>query len=214
VVVKDHTDPQYCFPEELPPDDDEIYRKLAEVGAELTAAKGQKKDKGKNKSYHLKAIAMIENPFAEVLYLDSDSIPTRDPEYMFEAPNYKRLGIFATPDYWKTSAGNPIWSIMGVKCRGEWEMETGQMFVDKRLHLDVLWLVRYLLEHHDDEGDWPGYFKYSDGDKDLFRWAMLMLRKRWGVPGRWVAAGALPSNTPSGFCSHTMMQHDAWGEPL
>ena len=44
---------------------------------------------------------------------------------------------------------------------------------------------------------------------------MLALRKRWGVPGRWVGAGALPSGTASGeFCAHTMIQYDSWGEPL
>ncbi|KAK8846871.1 hypothetical protein IAR55_005961 [Kwoniella newhampshirensis] len=166
-------------------------------------------DKGKNKSYHLKALAVVQCPWREVLYLDSDSIPTRDPEYMFDSPNYLRLGIFATPDYWKTSANNPIWSIMGVKCRNEWEMETGQMFINKRLHLDVFLLIQYMLENHD------FWFWFSDGDKDIFRWALLALRKRWAVPGRWVGAAALPSGTASGdFCSHTMLQHDSWGEPL
>ena len=44
---------------------------------------------------------------------------------------------------------------------------------------------------------------------------MLALRKRWGVPGRWVGAAALPAGTASGdFCAHTMLQHDSWGEPL
>lgn len=44
---------------------------------------------------------------------------------------------------------------------------------------------------------------------------MLALRKRWAVPGRWVGAAAFPSGTASGeFCSHTMLQHDSWGEPL
>jgi hypothetical protein len=67
---------------------------------------------------------------------------------MFDAPNYKRLGLWATPDYWKTSANNPMWAIMGVKCRNEWEMETGQMFIDKKLHLDVFYLIKYMLERH------------------------------------------------------------------
>lgn len=67
---------------------------------------------------------------------------------MFDAPNYKRLGIYFTPDYWKTSANNPIWAIMGVKCRNEWEFETGQIFIDKKLHLDVFLLIRYMLEGH------------------------------------------------------------------
>lgn len=143
---------------------------------------------------------------------------------MFDAANYQRLGLWATPDYWKTSANNPIWAIMGVKCRNEWEMETGQMFIDKKLHLDVFLLINYMLERH----EWVGppfrfvrllmvvqWFYFSDGDKDIFRWAMLALRKRWGVPGRWVGAGALPSGTASGdFCAHTMVQHDSWGDPL
>jgi hypothetical protein len=68
---------------------------------------------------------------------------------MFDAPNYVRLGLWATPDYWKTSANNPIWAIMGVKCRNEWEMETGQMFIDKKRHLDLFLLIKYMLENHD-----------------------------------------------------------------
>ena len=139
---------QYHFPSEAPPADDPIRTELAELGARLVEAKGQTRDKGKNKSYHLKALAVVQCPWQEVLYIDSDSVPTRDPLYMFDAPNYKRLGIWATPDYWKTSANNPIWAIMGVKCRNEWEMETGQMFIDKKRHLDVFLLVQYMLENH------------------------------------------------------------------
>jgi hypothetical protein len=64
---------------------------------------------------------------------------------------------------------------------------------------------------------------------------MLALRKRWGVPGRYVSVGALPRNTMSGFCAffssspffpsscltgpscvggHTMLQNDHIGKPL
>lgn len=175
----------------------------------LVSAVGQKKDPKHNKSYHLKAIAVIQCPWREVLYLDSDSVPARDPEYMFKAPGYERLGIFCTPDYWKTSGNSPMWAIAGVKCRDEWEMETGQMFIDKARHLDVFYLIKYMLYNH------HYWFYFSDGDKDIFRWAMLMLRKRWAVPGRWVAAGGLPGGTLSGdFCALSMIQHDAWGVPL
>lgn len=37
----------------------------------MVEAKGQEKDKGKNKSYHLKAIAVVQCPWREVLYLVS-----------------------------------------------------------------------------------------------------------------------------------------------
>ena len=59
------------------------------------------------------------------------------------------------------------------------------------------------------------WFKFSDGDKDIFRFALLALRKRWGVPGRWVSAAGFPRRTQSGdFCGNTMLQHDAYGEPM
>ena len=35
----------------------------------------------------------------------------------------------------------------------------------------------------------------TQGDKDLFRFAWLALRRRWGVPGRYVSVGALPRNS-------------------
>ena len=86
-----------------------------------------------------------------------------DPELLFEAPNYKRLGVYFAPDYWKTSASNPIWHIIGVQCRDEWEQEAGQILVDKRRHLDAMLLSLYMLT------DWKWWFYFSDGDKDVFR---------------------------------------------
>ena len=122
------------------------------------------RDEGKSKSYHIKAASITDCPWREVIYLvcrrsdttvngaepqDSDSIPLADPDALFSAPSYQRLGIWATPDYWKTASNNPMWAIMGVKCRNEWEMESGQMVIDKQRHMDVMLLVRYMMEHHD-----------------------------------------------------------------
>jgi alpha 1,2-mannosyltransferase len=83
------------------------------------------------------------------------------------------------------------------------------MVIDKRRHLDALYLAHFMLL------DWEFWYHFSDGDKDTFRFAFLALAKRWPVPGRYVSAGALPSGTQSGeLCSHTMLQNDHNGEPL
>lgn len=60
---------------------------------------------------------------------------------MFEAAPYKRTRAMFWPDYWKTAASNPIWAILGVRCRDEWEMEAGQILIDKKFHLDAMLLV-------------------------------------------------------------------------
>ncbi|BEI87245.1 hypothetical protein CcaverHIS002_0705910 [Cutaneotrichosporon cavernicola] len=197
----------YHFEDEKPALDNPLRLKLEALNVILVTVEGSQKAKtGKN--YHLKAHAIIRAPFQHVLYLDSDSIPVRDPKYMFTAPNYLRLGVYFTPDYFKTSATNPLWAVAGIKCRNEWEVESGQFFIDKARHMDVLLLSRYMLSRHEQ------YFKYSDGDKDIFRWALLMLRKRWAVPGRYVAAGSFPQDVETGYCGHTMIQHDSYGAPF
>ncbi|KAL7416020.1 mannosyltransferase putative-domain-containing protein [Mrakia frigida] len=199
----------YHFPSEKPPADSELVKEARELGAELVEAAGTTKDPGRRKNYHLKAIAIVQCPWREVLYLDSDNIPTRDPEYMFEAEPYKRLRAMFWPDYWKSAASNPIWAILGVRCRDEWEMEAGQILIDKKYHLDAMLLSQDMLT------DWAFWFGFSDGDKDIFRFAFLALRKRWAVPGRYLGVGGLPSATASGsFCGLTMMQYDHLGAPL
>jgi alpha 1,2-mannosyltransferase len=143
-----------------------------------------------------------------LLLQDSDNLPTQAPELFFDQPNYKRLGAMFWVDYWKTSASNPMWHILGVQCRDEWEQEAGQILIDKRRHLDAMLLSQYMLI------DWQYWYYFSDGDKDVFRFAFLGLRKRWALPGRYVGAAGLPSGTASGdFCSHTMQQFDNAGRP-
>ena len=64
---------QYHFPSERPADNDPMWAEFRELGVELVEAKGQERDKGKAKSYHLKAIAVVQSPWREVLYLVSGS---------------------------------------------------------------------------------------------------------------------------------------------
>lgn len=131
-----------------------------------------------NRAYHLKASAILESSFREVLFLDSDNFPAADLTPLFESKAYQRLGATFWPDYWKESPVNPIWQIIGVQCRDEFSQESGIFLIDKNVHLDVLRLVEWMLEHRN------YFYKLSMGDKDLFRFAMLALRKRWAVPGR------------------------------
>lgn len=97
----------------------------------------------------------------------------------------------------------------------EFTQEAGQLLINKSQHLDALYLVQEQLK------DWRYWFDFSDGDKDLFRYAFLALRKplRWAVPGRHLASASVAGsgaliNEQDSFCGHTMMQHDHEGEPL
>ncbi|GAA6064524.1 hypothetical protein JCM10212_004775 [Sporobolomyces blumeae] len=239
----------FSFPGEAP--SDEVRAELESYGATLRVVETAVRDTSRTKNYHIKSTAIIRSRFREVLYLDSDNIPSAGlgpldgptpesvlalaneenrtatpwtrptanggteevwgaPAGLWEGKAYRRLGIMQWPDYWRTSADNPIWAILGVPCRDEWEQEAGQILVDKKYHLDALLLAEWMM----DSSRFHYWFNFSDGDKDMFRFALLALRKRWAVPGRYVSVGALPRNTMSGFCGHTMMQHDHLGKPL
>ncbi|KAF8577361.1 glycosyltransferase family 71 protein [Ramaria rubella] len=199
----------FHFPSERPDPNSPLVSELRDLNAKLVEATGRDRDPTREKNYQLKAQSIVESEWAEVIYFDSDNLPAANPELLFDAPNYKRLGVFFAPDYWKTSASNPIWHIIGVQCRDEWEQEAGQIVIDKRRHLDAMLLSLYMLT------DWQYWFYFSDGDKDVFRFAMLALRKRWALPGRYVGGGGLPRGTMSGdFCAHTMQQYDHAGRPM
>ncbi|GAA5881197.1 hypothetical protein JCM1840_001282 [Sporobolomyces johnsonii] len=167
---------------------------------------------GRTKSFHVKGAAIVESSFDEVLYLDSDSLPVRSIDGLFDSREFRQMGAVFWPDFWKDQPENAIWSILGVQCRDEWTMEAGQILIRKSEHLDALLLVEYMLK------DWHFWFGFSDGDKDLFRYAFLALRKRWAVPSRslasasWVDPNAVGGDNSQRFAGHTMLQYGLLSE--
>lgn len=200
----------FSFPTEKP--EPKLRRTLERLNVKFLTIDWAEKDPHRNKNFHIKASALVKSNFREPLYLDSDNLPAiLEPgaiESLWESKGYKKLGALFWPDYWKTHADVPVWLLIGTQCRDEWEQEAGQILIDKSKHLDTLLLAEYMLK------DWKYWFQISDGDKDVFRYAMLALRKRWALPGRYLGAAGLSWNTLSGYCGHTMLQHDQLGRPL
>jgi Mannosyltransferase putative len=50
--------------------------------------------------FQIKAAAIINSQFQKVLYLDSDNIPTRNPEYLFHSKEFEETGALFWPDFW------------------------------------------------------------------------------------------------------------------
>ncbi|MBW0500979.1 hypothetical protein O181_040694 [Austropuccinia psidii MF-1] len=200
----------FSFPDEKP--DQDTKAQLTRLNAKFLTVNWAQKDLQRSKNFQIKASALVYCSFREPLYLDSDNLPAvLEPgviESLWQSKGYQKLGALFWPDYWKTHADVPIWLLIGTQCRDEWEQEAGQILIDKSKHLDALLLAEYMLK------DWRYWFQISDGDKDIFRYAMLALRKRWALPGRYLGAAGLSWNTLTGYCGHTMLQHDPIGRPL
>ena len=94
--------------------------------------------------YQYKIAAMYFSSFEEMLFLDSDSIPVKPPDSVFDAPAYRDTGIVLWPDYWKSTESPWLPYIIGESVAESTSVpnittvDSGQMVWDKKRH----WKVR------------------------------------------------------------------------
>ncbi|KAG9033730.1 hypothetical protein FRB95_014417 [Tulasnella sp. JGI-2019a] len=201
----------FHFPGELT--DGAQRKEVQELGATIRQISGVEKAAGAWKNFQIKGLAIVESSFREVLYLDSDNIPLRDPSHLFSSPIYlenDRRAVF-WPDISKDHASNAIWRIIGDQCTlDHWTFESGQIVIDKAgndgLNLAALWIASGMMDSGKDGRDF--WFKMCGGDKDTFRWAFRSLGIEWGSPPRWMSALGGLSEVGGRFCGHTTLQYD------
>ena len=152
-------------------------------------------------NYQLKTAAVMNSRFAEPLLLDSDNIPVIDPESLYESSIYKEYNTLFWPDIARTRPNNPMWAITNTKCRmDEYEQESGQLIVNKRIFFYHLQLAAWFNNNHSDY-----YNQFMLGDKDLFRFAWHALGTKYGFPPKWLTSvGTLSDGF---YCGHSFAQH-------
>lgn len=159
--------------------------------------------------FQLKPLALLHSDLEDILLLDSDNCPVKDPSFLFDTSEFKETGSLFWPDYWQTSLENPIWQVVGRAPESEWEQESGQLVI----HKETAWKAVNLAVYFNSDF----YMKLLNGDKDTFRFSWVAA----DVPYTMIDALPTPIGTLKelhskdvGFCSHTMLQHDLEGEPL
>jgi hypothetical protein len=156
-------------------------------------------------SWELKPFAIAWSRFAEVLYLDADNVPLRDPAFLFDSAAYGEAGALFWPDRY-AGPGTGIewlkreaWEACGVPYRPEPEIEAGQLLIDKRRSWRALAMTLHLNEHSD------YYYAFFLGDKDTFHLAWRRTETAYAlVPWRPRTLGR----------SEVIVQHDPEGAPL
>ncbi|KAI9209357.1 mannosyltransferase putative-domain-containing protein [Polychytrium aggregatum] len=151
--------------------------------------------------------SIVGSSFEEVLYLDPDNFPVRDPSYLFDSPEYRLAGTVLWTDYWRTSRWNPIWHTMGLCWEREWETESGMVLVHKRKAWRGLVTALYMNIHSD------FYYQLIFGDKDTFRFGYKASGTPYYANPYWVnALGSF--NSLGYFCGTSMLQSDISGNYL
>ncbi|KZZ93924.1 alpha-1,2-mannosyltransferase [Ascosphaera apis ARSEF 7405] len=124
------------------------------------------------KKYQFKIFSILFSSFEEVLFLDADCFPLRDPVELFESKVYKDHGLITWPDFWKVLYSPYFFNITGQH-RPDYfpyaSTESGQLLVSKKSHEKMLLLSTYYNFYGPDK-----YYKLlsqggpGEGDKETF----------------------------------------------
>lgn len=147
--------------------------------------------------WELKPYAILHSPFREVMLLDADNVPVRNPEYLFDTPEFRQTGAIFWPDFGRLPQHSPIWEFTGMPFRDEQEIESGQVFIDKARRWRELELTVWFNEHGHDF-----WYHYVLGDKETFHLAWRKLGTEYSMPNKAVHH----------LGGHTMCQHDFQGQ--
>ncbi|EOR01323.1 hypothetical protein E3P89_01078 [Wallemia ichthyophaga] len=194
----------------------ELNQTYASLNATVRYVQGVSKDlmSDDQHNYQIKAHAIRDSSFREVLYMDSDNIPIRNPDFLFDDPMYADPSsprVTFWPDFQKDHPANPIWRILGISCQSdEWRIDSGQIMFDKAgndgMNLAALHIAALMADNH------KYWFKLAGGDKDTFRYAFHLLRIPYVHAPNWVAAGGAPTpisrDSSIRFCGHSKIQFD------
>lgn len=112
--------------------------------------------------WQLKPFAIQHSRFAEVLLLDADQVPVRNPAELFEWPEYRDTGAVFWPDIVELRENNPVWAALGLPARRTISLESGQVLIDKSRHWRALAAVVAL------NAEAERLYRMIYGDKDTF----------------------------------------------
>ncbi|KAF6262935.1 mannosyltransferase putative-domain-containing protein [Scenedesmus sp. NREL 46B-D3] len=140
--------------------------------------------------YEPKIYALYHTRFQQVLMLDADNLPLRDPSYLFSAPQLTQHGVMAWLDLWSPALSSTtfvgwdsVYPLVGLHKQpyldalagGQGHVrrvaESGQLLLDRLAHADVLeWLWMYTSFSKD-------LYRHVLGDKDTFGFAFAAAGK-------------------------------------
>jgi len=161
-----------------------------------------------------KLFALQWSRFEEVLLLDADNMPVRDPAFLFDEPEYQRHGAVFWPDYhanWPEervmwyAVHADTWRAFGIpesEYRVDREHETGQILVDKRRCWNALTLTNWYMQNGRNF-----YFKFQLGDKDVPHMAWRKLRQEFALAPALNQIDDLGGLAQTDFQGNRLFQH-------
>ncbi|CAK0786177.1 hypothetical protein CVIRNUC_009390 [Coccomyxa viridis] len=156
--------------------------------------------------------------FDEVLMLDSDNLPLRNPEDLFEAAEYRRSGTLFFSDWWDLAewVKPQAYTAFGLPYPGQERAllaaESGQLLLNRNMHADALEWLWFVNSHAE------VVYRLMYGDKDTFRLAFALAGKsdyfeQVSLPPSCPLDASEDNAEPVKYLHAGMIQHDPSGNP-
>ena len=164
--------------------------------------------------YQFKIMSLLFSSFDDVLLLDSDAFPTKNPTPLFDNEPFNLTGMLLWPDFWYPSESPYYFELAQLGAppplNARPAIESGEMMFSKSKHNLTLLLAAYYNYYG------PQYFypllaqgAPGQGDKDTFPWAATVLHSNssfYLVREPVFALGHVDSNEV--FVGSAMAQHN------
>ncbi|KAL4106672.1 hypothetical protein PRIC1_004719 [Phytophthora ramorum] len=169
--------------------------------------------------FSTKIHAVQHSKFENVLFLDADNVPVRDPTFLFESQEFQNHGAIFWPDFWhpeKTifniQRESLLWELVDLPFVDMFEQESGQVLINRKRAAIALEVLMFFAYHR------PSHFErlvLAHGDKDLFRLAWMKTQTPYYMmPFPPASAGTERGTYKKQFCGMTMVQFDVDGNVL
>lgn len=125
------------------------------------------------KGYEGKPLAILASRFQEVLLIDADNIPLKNPACLFEMEAYRENGNYFWSDFWRGTYDTALYTTLGLDntpYENINDTESGQALINKAVSWKQLNLAWWMNNHS------YYFYRYCWGDKDEYRLAWTFLR--------------------------------------
>lgn len=101
--------------------------------------------------YQLKINSILLSSFEQVLFLDGDNVPVRNPDGIFDSKSFTDTGVVLWSDYWRHSGSPVLPYVLGITGEASEVLiqeenktvESGQLMWDKKIHWKV-WMHEFI----------------------------------------------------------------------
>ncbi|KAG7377993.1 hypothetical protein PHYPSEUDO_010703 [Phytophthora pseudosyringae] len=169
--------------------------------------------------FSTKIHAVQHSKFENVLFLDADNVPVRDPTFLFESQEFSEHGAIFWPDFWHPEKtifniqhDSLLWELVDLPFVDMFEQESGQIIINRKRAAVAMEVLMFFAYHR------PSHFErlvLAHGDKDLFRLAWMKTQTPfYMMPFPPASAGSERGTYKKQFCGMTMVQFDVDGNVL